>query len=72
LTKLQLARDAVEEVGAATAGGALVVVVHRALLSCRRMRIRGRARHREPWVGQRRDGAGQRRGLVEPLVVMLP
>ena len=43
-----------------------------AQLSCRRMRIRGRARHREPWVGQRRDGAGQRRGLVEPLVVMLP
>ncbi len=33
MTKLQLARDAVEEVGAATAGGALVVVVHRALPS---------------------------------------
>ncbi len=32
MTKLELARDAVEEVGAATAVGALVVVVDRAPL----------------------------------------
>jgi hypothetical protein len=41
-------------------------------LSCAACALEGSARHREGRGGQRRDGAGQRRGLAEPLVVMLP